>query len=151
MRPGWKLFDTQKPLETTPTVYRFKGAAAPGKVTTLTVKEEQTQSESIVMLSADLGQLTAYSRTGEIPQSVRDALAKAIRMRQAIVDVERDINAHAQQIAQITAEQNRIRENMKTVAPSTQYYERLLAKLNEQESSIERIQKEREGTGVEAR
>ena len=66
-------------------------------------------------------------------------------MRQAIVDVERDINAHAQQIAQITAEQNRIRENMKTVAPSTQYYERLLAKLNEQESSIERIQKEREG------
>ena len=37
---GWKLVDTQKPLETTPAVYRFKGAAAPGKVTTLTVKEE---------------------------------------------------------------------------------------------------------------
>ena len=64
-------------------------------------------------------------------------------MRQAIVDVERDINAHAQQIAQITAEQNRIRENMKTVAPSTQYYERLLAKLNEQESSIEPVQRDR--------
>ena len=47
------------------------------------------------------------------------------------------------QIAAITGEQNRIRENMKTVAPSTQYYERLLAKLNEQESSIESLQKER--------
>ncbi len=33
---------------------------------------------------------------------------------------------------------------MKTVAQSSQYYERLLAKLNEQESSIERLQKERD-------
>ena len=33
---------------------------------------------------------------------------------------------------------------MKTVAPKTQYYERLLAKLNEQESSIEKLQKERD-------
>jgi hypothetical protein len=35
------------------------------------------------------------------------------------------------------------------VAPSTQYYERLLAKLNEQESSIETLQKER--TALSAR
>jgi hypothetical protein len=143
-RPGWKLVDTQKPMETTPATYRFKGNAVAGKVTTLAVKEEMTQSESITMLSADLGQLINYSRTGEIPQAVRDAITKAIRMRQSIVDVERDMNVHTQQIAQITAEQNRIRENMKTVAASTQYYERLLAKLNEQESSIERLQKERE-------
>ena len=33
---------------------------------------------------------------------------------------------------------------MKTVAQTTQYYDRLLAKLNEQESSIERLQKERD-------
>ena len=48
------------------------------------------------------------------------------------------------ELAEITAEQTRIRENMKTVAPSTQYYERLLTTLNEQESSIERLQKERD-------
>lgn len=142
--PGWKLVDTQKPFETTPFLYRFKGSAPAGKVTTLVVKQEYTQAETIQMLSADLGQLATYSRTGEVPQSVRDAIAKAIRMRQAIVDVEREIAERAQQIAGITAEQNRIRENMKTVAQSTQYYERLLAKLNDQESSIERLQKERE-------
>jgi hypothetical protein len=33
---------------------------------------------------------------------------------------------------------------MQTVAQSTQYYDRLLAKLNEQESSIESLQKERD-------
>jgi septal ring factor EnvC (AmiA/AmiB activator) len=40
-------------------------------------------------------------------------------------------------------EQNRIRENMKTVAPQTTYYERLMAKLSEQETAIESLQKER--------
>ncbi len=41
-----------------------------------------------------------------------------------------------------------MRENMKTVAQTTQYYERLLAKLNEQESSIESLQKERDALMV---
>jgi chromosome segregation ATPase len=89
-----------------------------------------------------------YSRSGEggaeVPQNVREALAKAAQLKQATVDAERDIAARNQRVAEITAEQNRIRENMKTVAQSTQYYDRLLAKLNEQESSIESLQKERD-------
>jgi len=144
VRQGFKLVDTQAPIETTPTVYRFKGVAVANKVTTLTVKEESLSGTSIAILSADVGQLLQYSRTGEIPKDVRDALAKAAQLRQGIIDVERDINAHSQHIAEITTEQTRIRENMKTVAQTTQYYERLLAKLNEQESSIENLQKERD-------
>ena len=144
VRQGYKLVDTQAPIETTPTVYRFKGTAVANKITTLTIKEESLSGTSIAILSADVGQLLQYSRTGEIPKDVRDALAKAAQLRQGIVDVERDINTRSQRIAEITAEQTRIRENMKTVSQTTQYYERLLAKLNEQESSIEGLQKERD-------
>jgi len=148
IRQGWHLVDTQKPFETTPSLYRFKGTAVANKVTVLTVKEEVVQDETIMLASANLDQLVYYSRTGEggaeIPKSVRDALAKAIQLKQAAVDVERDIAARNQRVAEITAEQNRIRENMKTVAQATQYYDRLLAKLNEQESAIETFQKERE-------
>jgi hypothetical protein len=143
IRYGWKLVSTQKPFETTPAVYRFMGPAAPGKVTTLTVNEEYLQDENMSMTSADLAQMIRYSTTGEIPKTVRDALSKAIQMKQALLAVDGQISAHTAQIALITAEQNRIRENMKTVAASTQYYERLLTKLNEQESSIESIQTER--------
>jgi hypothetical protein len=148
IRQGWHLVDTPKPFETTPSLYRFKGTAVANKVTVLTVKEEVVQDETIMLASANLDQLVYYSRTGEggaeIPKSVRDALAKAIQLKQASVDVERDIAMRNQRVAEITAEQNRIRENMKTVAPATQYYDRLLAKLNEQESAIETLQKERE-------
>jgi DNA repair exonuclease SbcCD ATPase subunit len=108
------------------------------------VKEEFVRAETIVMLQADLGQLLSYSRTGEIPRPVRDAITRAIQLRQAVIDTERRITEHTQQIAGIADEQNRIRENMKTVSQNAQYYERLLQKLNEQESLIERLQSERE-------
>jgi len=143
IRSGWKLVGTLKPAETTPTLYRFNGTAVANKVTTLTVREEIVTSETIAMLPADVGSLIYYSRTGEIARDVRDALAKAIRLKQAVLDFERQINARSQQINEITAEQTRIRENMKTVSSGSQYYNRLLAKLNEQESSIESLQKER--------
>ena len=144
VRPGWKLVDTQAPVETTPTVYRFQGNVAAGKVTKLPVKEEFVRGEWITLTSADPGQLLMYAKTGELSKSVRDALARAIELRQRVADVERQINDRAQQLGQITQEQTRIREDMKAVAQSTSYYARLLAKLNDQESTIERLQKERD-------
>jgi hypothetical protein len=144
IKPGWKLVETDKPIETTQTVYRFKGSVTAKKSSKLTVKEEIVQGETIAILPADLGQLDFYSKTGEIPKDVRDALVKAIQLKQAMVDTDRQINEHTQQIAQITEEQNRIRENMKTVDRQSAYYQRLLSKLNDQESQIEKFQTERE-------
>jgi hypothetical protein len=144
VRAGWKLVDTRKPFETTPTTYRFKGVAEANKVTTLIVKEETVQSETIGMLVTDAAQLAQYSRAGEIPASVRAALARAVELKQTVLAAQREIDERNQRIAEIAAEQTRIRENMKTTVATTPYSERLLAKLNEQESSIERLQTERE-------
>jgi len=148
IRSAWKLVDTPKPFETTPDLYRFKGTAVAHKVTVLTVKEEVVTNETIMLASTGLDQLVLYNRTGtgagDMPENVRAALGKAIQLKQSIADVEADINAHTQRVAEITAEQNRIRENMKTVAQTTPYYNRLLEKLNEQETSIESLQKERD-------
>ena len=144
VRSGWKLVDTPAPMETTPTLYRFKGIATAHTVTTLMVREEWVQGEAVAMLTADLNQLLFYSTTSEIPKNVREAIARAVELKQDVLDIERQIAARTQRIVDITVEQNRIRENMKTVAPHTPFYERLLAKLNEQETSIEGLQRERD-------
>jgi coenzyme F420-reducing hydrogenase delta subunit len=142
-RRGWKLIDTQAAFETTPSHLRFKVSALPKKMTYFVVKEENVQNEMLSMLPMDLVQLVSYSKTGEISPDVRDAIGKAIQLKQGMADVDRRVVAASQRINEITIEQNRIRENMKTVAQSGQYYERLLAKLNEQESQIEKLQVER--------
>jgi hypothetical protein len=141
---GWKLVDTPAPIETTPSVYRFKGVVAAHKVSTFTVKQEVVTDESIAMLPSDIGELVQYTKSGAIPAAVRGAIAEAIRLKQAVTDAQNDMNTRTARINEITAEQARIRENMKTVSQTTDYYQRLLGKLNAQESSIEAMQRERD-------
>jgi hypothetical protein len=144
LKSGWTfVHDTPKPYEVTTTVSRFRVVLPAKKVTTLPVEEEWVRSESVALISMDVGTLLQYSRTGEISQPVRDAIAKAAQLNQAALDADRQANTRTQQINDLSAEQTRIRENMKTVSATSEYYQRLLAKLNEQESTIEKLQRER--------
>jgi hypothetical protein len=142
IRHGWKLVDTPAPVETTDALYRFKGAVGAGKTSKLTVKEELVSDDTLAILDADLGQLQFYSRAGEIPKEVREALERAIRMKAAMVETQRQIEERQKELAAITEEQQRIRSNMNTVGANTPYYQRLLTKLNEQETKIEKTQTE---------
>jgi hypothetical protein len=142
LRRGWMLVEPAKAQETTDTLYRFKGKVEAGKGTKLTVREELITGESIAILPTDAGQLWNYVRTAEIPKDVREAVGKAIQLKGALVDTQRDIQQRQQKVAEITQEQSRLRENMKTVAPNSDYYSRLLKKLDEQETSIEKLQQE---------
>jgi peptidoglycan hydrolase CwlO-like protein len=71
---------------------------------------------------------------------VRDVLAKAIAMRNAMTDTQRQIDENRRRWTDITTEQTRIRENLKTVDRNSEYAGRLLKKLNDQESEIEKIE-----------
>ncbi|QOV90413.1 hypothetical protein [Humisphaera borealis] len=138
----WKLVEPAKADETTDDLYRFKGKVAAGKATKLVVKQELTRAEQLEVLPMDPGDVLNYSNTGEIPKDVRDALTKAVTLKQAVVETQRKIGEKQAQITQISQEQTRLRDNMKTVAQNTEYYNRLLKKLDEQESQIEALQKE---------
>jgi hypothetical protein len=141
-RGSFELVDTPEPIETTEALYRFEDRVAGGESSKLTVTEERTYGETVAILNCDLGQLLRYSRSGEIPRKVRDALAEIARRRQALVAVERQIAEREQRIRAITEEQKRIRDNMRTVERNSKYYARLLDKLNAQESAIEKNQLE---------
>jgi HAMP domain-containing protein len=141
---GWHLVEPSTPQEITDALYRFRATVAAGKTLTLAVQEEKVQSETIAMLPADLGQLESYSRRGEIPQDVREALTKAMGLKSALIDTQRQIHDKQQALADLTQEQQRLRDNMGAVSPTSQYYTRLLTKLNDQETRIEQLQAELE-------
>lgn len=141
-RHDFKLVDTPEPVEKTESLYRFEDQVAAGKKSKLSVTEERVYGETIAVLPADMGTLVAYTRTDQIPKKVRDALAEVIRRKQEMVDTEREIEERTEQIATITAEQDRIRKNMQTIDRNAQLYTRLLGKLDEQETEIEKLQAE---------
>ncbi len=141
-RPGsdWKLADTAAPAETTTTLWRFDVNVAAGKTEKLDVKEERTEGERIELVSADSANLLAYLKEGEFPAPVRDALRKAAQLRQAVAETEARAERVDEEVNRITTEQQRLRENLKSAGEKSEYGARLLRKLNEQESQIEKLQ-----------
>jgi septal ring factor EnvC (AmiA/AmiB activator) len=138
------LVDSPPPIETTGQHYRFKQTVRAGQSVRFVVKEEVVESETLMLLPADLGQVELYSRTGEIPREVREVLTKAAIMKGAIIDQQRNIQEKQRELGEIRQEQERIRANLGATTKGTAYHDRLLKKLNEQETRIEQVQNDAE-------
>ncbi len=139
---GWKLVDTEKPMETTEALYRFKTKVAAGKAGTFTVREEIVTSEELAILPMNDGQLEYFRMDGQIEKAVKDVLTEALAMKGTMAGTQRQIQEKNAKLQQITEEQSRLRDNIKTVAGNSTYSTRLLTKLNDQETLIEKIQGE---------
>ncbi len=142
LRQGWKLVDSPAPVETTEKLYRFQQPVGAGKTEKLTLTEESVSQQQIQLVSANQESLVYYNRMGEISIPVRNALGKAISLRQAVAESERQLQERHAQIATITADQTRIRENIKTVEKTSDYATRQLKKLDDQENQIDKVRAE---------
>jgi hypothetical protein len=139
-RQGWDLVTPGKPTETTDTLYRFEVPVPAGKSATLTVDQQHTYGQAIALLPIDASAFIVYSQNGAIPQPVRDALVKAAQLKGAVTDTERQLAQLRQDKSDLAAEQDRMRRNMSVVSPGTDYYKKLLQKLDDQETQFEKME-----------
>jgi hypothetical protein len=135
---GWELTDTPAPSEKTDAVWRFRMTVTPGKPARLVVNEQVTTDGTIELLPTGVDPLLFYRSSGKIPRKVQDALAKAIDLKNAVTDTERQMVAARQTLSDIDTEQARIRNNLNTITKSGQYYTRLMTKLDDEETTIEK-------------
>jgi predicted nucleic acid-binding Zn-ribbon protein len=135
------------PLESTDTLYRFEESLPGNSSKDLLVKEEITSGQGIQILPMDTMQIEQYFRTAEIPDSVKKSLQEAARLKYALIDIDRQIQERRQTIGEITQEQTRIRENMKAVSASSDYYKRLEKELDAQETQIQKLKSEAKDLG----
>lgn len=130
-------------LESTPTLHRLLVKVPAHQTIHFPVAEEYTSEEERLLVNESSTSLIAYGTQTELPAAVRQAIARVAEYRRIITEADQRITDRTRQISDLTEEQGRIRENMKTVGNGSAYAQRLLAKLNEQESQIETLQKER--------
>lgn len=138
----WKLAEPAKADETTDSLYRFERKLKAGQVLKYPVRTEMQRPEEVRLLDVAPDRLDVYVKLSNVPQDVRDALAQVIAGKRALADTSRQISEQTRRIAEISSEQSRIRENMKAVAASTDYYARMVKKLDDQETQIESMQKQ---------
>lgn len=141
-----KLVEPAKPEEKTPTVYRFRLPLEASKTATLAVKEEQSITESIAILPQGPESLVWYTQTQQISPAVREALSRAIVMKQEIGRLENELNALRQERQQIGADQDRLRQNLNSVGRDSTLGKRYLTKFSEQETRLEELDKQIEQT-----
>ena len=152
-RDGWKLKDTPAPFESTDLVHRFKVAVpAGGKATSFTVRETLIEQETFGIIDLDGDTLLSYAQTATIAPKMRAALQQAAQLKAQMAEAERTRTAKQAEIQAIVQDQQRLRENMRTVQgnQTSQYYQRLLAKLNDQETKVEALQVEADRLQAEA-
>jgi len=152
-RDGWTLKDTPAPFESTDAVHRFKVAVpAGGKSATFTVRETLIEQETFGIFDLDGDSLLRYAQTSTIAPKVRTALQQAAQLKAQATEAERTRTAKQAEIQVIVQDQQRLRENMRTVQgnQNSQYYQRLLTKLNDQETKVEALQVDADRLQAEA-
>lgn len=139
-RSNLKLLEPSEPAEKTESLYRFETPVKALETASFVVVEERTDSQTVAILPGDADSLLWYTRQGEIPEKVRDALKEVIERKNALSAAERELGNLEEQVGKLRSEQEQVRANMKATAQGSQAYARFEKKLLELETRIEGLQ-----------
>lgn len=134
---NWTLIEPKEPTEKTRDRYRFTVKAEAGKPAKLEVVEELVVDQQFVVSQLDAGMIQFYLSSTSVKDDVKDALREIVKRRGAIEKVVTERTTLEQQIAAISEEQSRIRENMTRLERNSELYTRYVKKFGEQEDQIE--------------
>lgn len=142
LESGWKLVKPAKADEVTRDRQRFVVIAQPGKPAVLDVAEEMLVDQRIVITNLDDNAILFYSNAKVTSPDVKKAFAEIIRRKREIEQVVREKAASQQEIATVSQEQDRIRQNMQQLDRGSELYTRYVQKFAQQEDRVETLRKE---------
>jgi hypothetical protein len=126
---GTTLIEPDSFEERTGSLYRFERTLPAGEAFTLTVREEAPLLEQIVLARLQPESLAAYTTNQEIPAAVRNALRRAIDLRQRAEEAQAALSAAENQEKRLVSEQERIRRNLEAAGSGTQQGQEYLRRL----------------------
>jgi hypothetical protein len=142
VRAGWDRLDDKNDRHPGPDIYRFKLAVAKGKAGQQSVSEvsdyDGAPQPIKSMAEADLRK---YLTSTVLSADVRAGLLKAVALQTAIAETQKQIAEVERQLAVVTADHTRVRENLKIIPMSSEHYKTFLEKFVAQDKQIEAHQK----------
>ncbi len=142
IRSDWELVEPSKGVEKTRDFYRYRFSVGAGKTEKVAFVEQRFVSDTIALLDLDSDRISFYQKERRIPAGVRKAFEKLAQMQFELADVRGQRQDRERRIKEITDEQNRIRENMKTVMKPSDSYSMWESKLVKQEKDLDALRME---------
>ncbi|MGA8443474.1 MAG: hypothetical protein WB714_35005 [Candidatus Sulfotelmatobacter sp.] len=144
-RPGWRLNDDEKPVESSTSFHRFRLTVEPKKTETLLVKEYRpiTNSYQLSNISEDL--IKFFLSQKMISPKIEQALRKVMAQKATVAVIDGEVESRNSKISGISEDQQRVRENMKALKGSAEekaLVARYVRELNEQEDRVQSLHHE---------
>jgi hypothetical protein len=137
---GFKFIGDNKPKEEAADVFRFELALGAKKNLTYTVTEEQPVESRVQLTNGSDDQIRNFLSLKEAPQTLKDRLREALKVKGTWDKVRQDIAAADTRVQTITADQKRLRENMRELPKESKLFEKYLKTLEDQEKEMEDLQ-----------
>ncbi|HKN15681.1 MAG TPA: hypothetical protein VJX47_01975 [Candidatus Sulfotelmatobacter sp.] len=144
-RPGWKLNDDEKPVESSTSFHRFRLTVEPKKTETLLVKEYRPITNSYQLSNVTDDQIKFFLSQKMISPEIEQALRKVMAQKASVAVIDGEVASRKSKISGISEDQQRVRENMKALKGSAEekvLIARYVRELNEQEDRVQSLHHE---------
>ncbi len=129
-----------KDVEVTDTHYRLRVPVKAGEKKTFNVVLEHQGWQTYAITGFSTAQLVAYATDrGKLDGDARKAFARMAEVRRKMDDIDQQSRELERQRNVIFQDQQRVRENLKSLSGTSDVQQRYLRKLNEQEDQISKI------------
>lgn len=146
VQDGWKLVSDTKPVETTPTLYRFRIAAQPGETVRLHVGQNYIDATRYQLTAINDDQLQIILNGTGNRAVIEQALAPVLAARAKVHDLETQIAQKDTEIDRVEQDSTRLHNNIGSLKDSAE--ERALARryageMNADEDQLQTLRRER--------
>ena len=145
--------DTQKPEAKTARYYRFRVSLGPHQRVDLPVTERRALMDNYALVDFSRQNLDLFISRNYIDATTRAILEKIIDLKSRMAAAEARIEAIDQEVTEISADQQRLRDNIKALtatAEAKQLITRYVAKADTQETRLEQLNKDKQAQHAEA-
>jgi hypothetical protein len=140
VRPNWSSVGEKNLVEGSTRFCQFTVKAEAGKLVRQPVAEERIVPKKESVNEIDEERVKTILASAAIKDSVKESLKKAFEMRTSLEQTVAMLKDLRGQATEISAEQARLRTNMEKLPQESELYKRYLKKLDQEETSLEKIQ-----------
>jgi hypothetical protein len=137
---GFTFIGTNKPKEEAADVYRFEVPVTAKKDLSYTVIEERPVESSVQLTNTADDQIRHLIALKEAPEALKERLREALKVKGTWDKARQDIQAVTTRVQAITADQKRLRENLRETPKESPLFQRYLKTLEAQETEMDDLQ-----------
>jgi hypothetical protein len=143
---GWTLTpSTPKPEESSESYHRFRVPVDAGKTAELTVESVHPEETRYELTNLDDEEVSLLMEQKRMTPAMQQAFDSILKQKEKVDEISNQITERKRESDQISADQNRIRENMKALKGSSEekaLLQRYVGQLDAQESRLAALRKE---------